>query len=81
MVHSPPFNIFIRSSLFRPRNIFGSITKLQHNFLSTMHQEPPPLKEINILKDDVNSNVFDVQLNRAEKRNTFTDSFWRFLFY
>lgn len=46
-----------------------------------MHQEPPPLKEINILKDDVNPNVFNVQLNRAEKRNTFTDSFWRFLFY
>ncbi|CAK5117480.1 unnamed protein product [Meloidogyne enterolobii] len=77
MIHSPSLNIFINSSFFRPRNIIEGITKLQHNFLSAMHQEPPSLKEINILKDSVNPNVFNVQLNRAEKRNTFTDSFWR----
>lgn len=75
-----PLPLIFNSLYFRSQAVICGITKIQKNFLSTMCQQPS-LEEINILRDDINPNVFNVQLNRAAKRNTFTDNFWRFILY
>lgn len=39
----------------------------------------PQLQEINIIEDKLHPNVYNVQMNRPEKLNTFTIEFWRLL--
>ena len=37
----------------------------------------PQLQEIVLVQDGQHPNVYNVQLNRPDKRNTFTTAFWR----